>query len=67
MKKIHLAEEDDTDAFLHEIRHEPGSLVNRGCLRRRWSGPQQELLFSRGCTIFSNRFHILAKMLHWYT
>jgi hypothetical protein len=25
--EIHRAEQDDADAFLHEIRHEPGTLA----------------------------------------
>ena len=60
--EIHLAEQDDTDASLHEIRHEPGTLAYWVYLRRTWTTPQQELLPSRGCTVFSNRFHILAEM-----
>jgi hypothetical protein len=31
--EIHLAEQDDADASLHEIRHEPGTLDYWVCLR----------------------------------
>jgi hypothetical protein len=38
--EIHLAEQDDADTSLHEIRHEPGTLAYWVYLRCTWTVPQ---------------------------